>query len=228
MTERSDGRPPAKRKRPAGQSIGGVLFGFEQQVWRNQPPPHELVHHARPDEPVPAAGGGFLTLELPASAARRDDQNEGATTVPDLQPGTVGRRPLPAGFPDELPRPPVVAEPGDPFSSLRVIETIARMDRGRPIRVDDLVDRLNATHLDWLFTRQVVVDVLVALQANWMADYRNSSGIVLDDGDRGPIVTLEDSPRVDPWITGQARRQAQACREALDAFARRDSPYASG
>ena len=44
-----------KRKQPLGQSIGGVLFGFEQQVFRNQPPPHELVHHARPDDPVPAA-----------------------------------------------------------------------------------------------------------------------------------------------------------------------------
>ena len=148
--------------------------------------------------------------------------------MPDLQPDAVGRRPLPAGFPDELPRPPVVAEAGDPFGAIRVVEAVARMDRGRAVRVDDLVDRLNATHLDWLFTRQVVVDVLVALQANWMADYRNSSGIVLDDGERGPVVTLEDSPRVDPWITGQARRQALACREALDAFARRDSPYASG
>ncbi len=211
-----------------GQSIGGVLFGFEQQVWRNQPPPHELVHHARPDDKVPAGDGGFLTVELPLPMAQHTDANEGASNVPDLQPGTVGRRPLPAGFPDELPGPPVVAEPGDPFATLRVIDTVARMDRGRPIRVDDLVDRLNASHLDWLFTRQVVVDVLVSLQANWMADYRNSSGIVLADGARGPVVTLEDSPRVDPWITGQARRQAQACREALDAFARRDSPYASG
>jgi hypothetical protein len=42
-----------------------VLFGFEQQVWRNVPPPHELVHHARPDDPVPAGDGGFMTLEIP-------------------------------------------------------------------------------------------------------------------------------------------------------------------
>jgi hypothetical protein len=138
------------------------------------------------------------------------------------------RRPLPAGFPDELPRPPVVAESGDPFSTLRVIDAVARMERGVPVRLDDLVDRLNARHLDWLFTRSVVADALVALQANWMADYRNASGIVLDDGERGPAVTLEDSSRVDPWIVGQARRAALACREALDDFARRDSPFASG
>ena len=148
--------------------------------------------------------------------------------MPELDSGAVGRRPPPTGFPGELPRPPVVAESGDPFSSIRVIDAVVRMDRARAVRLDDLVDRLNATHLDWLFTREVVIDVLVALQANWMTDYRNSSGIVLDDGDRGPVVTLEDSPRVDPWLTQQARRQADACREALDAFARRDRPYASG
>ena len=54
-----------KKKQPLGQSIGGVLFGFEQQIFRNQPPPHELVHHARPDDPVPAGDGGFLTIDLP-------------------------------------------------------------------------------------------------------------------------------------------------------------------
>jgi hypothetical protein len=144
------------------------------------------------------------------------------------EPGAVARRPLPAGFPGELPRPPVIAEPGDPFAALRVIGAVASMERGHPVRLDDLVDRLNAAHLDWLFTRAVVVDVLVALQSNWMADYRNASGIVLDDGDRGAVVTLEDSSRVDPWIVGQAMREARACREALDEFARRDAPFAGG
>ena len=64
----------------------------------------------------------------------------------------------------------------------------------------------------------------MTLQANWMTDYRNSSGIVLEDGPSGPVVTLEDSSRVDPWIVGQAQREAAACREALAEFARRDRP----
>lgn len=38
-----------RRKESIGQTIGGVLFGFEQQVLRTTPPPQELVHHARPD-----------------------------------------------------------------------------------------------------------------------------------------------------------------------------------
>jgi effector-binding domain-containing protein len=62
-----------RRRQPLGQSIGGVLFGFEQQVWRNQPPPHELVHHARPDDPLPAGDGTFLAIAMPpeAGAGRR-------------------------------------------------------------------------------------------------------------------------------------------------------------
>jgi len=139
-----------------------------------------------------------------------------------VEPGVVGSRPAPAGLPDPHIAPPQVAEAGDPFSTLRVIDAVARMDRGRPIRLDDLVDRLNATWLDWLFTRPVVVDALIGLQANWMSDYRNASGIVLESGPYGDTVTLEDSSRVDPWIVGQAQRAAQACRAALDEFARRD------
>jgi hypothetical protein len=140
-------------------------------------------------------------------------------------PGTLGERTSPPGMPDPNLHPPTYAESGDPFSTLRVIDLIARMDRGRPVRIDDLVDRLNATYLDWLFTRGVVVDALVALQSNWMADYRNSSGIVLEEeGDWGATVTLEDSSRVDPWIVRQAQREAAACRERLDEFARRDRP----
>jgi len=48
----------ARRRRDSiGQTIGGVLFGFEQQVLRTQPPPQELVHHVRADATIPAGGG---------------------------------------------------------------------------------------------------------------------------------------------------------------------------
>ena len=54
-----------RKKQPLGQTIGGVLFGFEQQVLRTMPPGQELVHHARPDDPVPAGDGGFITIGMP-------------------------------------------------------------------------------------------------------------------------------------------------------------------
>ncbi len=137
-------------------------------------------------------------------------------------------RPAPTGFPGVLPAPPVIAESGDPFTSLRVIDAVARMERGVPVRFDDLVARLNAAHLDWLFTRSVVVSVLVTLQANWMTDYRNASGIVLSEGPGGATLTIEDSSRVDPWIVRQAMREEADCREALAEFARRDRVAGGG
>lgn len=118
--------------------------------------------------------------------------------------------------------PPVVAESGDPFAALRVVELVARVPRAEPVRLAAIVDRLNAMHVDWLFSERVVADALLQLQANWMADYRNVSGIVLDDGPEGATLTIENSTRVDPWIVRQALRLAGECRTALDEFSRRD------
>jgi hypothetical protein len=143
-------------------------------------------------------------------------------------PGAPVLRPAPAGLPGTDFTPPTVAETGDPFSLVRIVDYLARLERGRPIRIDDIVDGLNARHLDWLFTRQVLVGALTALQANWMADYRNGAGFELEEGQYGATVLLEDSSRVDPWIVGQAQRQAAACREALREFARRDRVTSDG
>ena len=145
-----------------------------------------------------------------------------------IAPGLGSLRPAPAGFPAADVRPPVFAESDDPFTTLRVLDLLARLERGRPIRIADVVDRLNATHLDWLFPPAVVADVAIRLQSNWLADYRNSSGIVLDDGIYGATIEIEDSSRVDPWIVRQAERQAAACRERLAAFSRLDRPSGEG
>ena len=113
-----------------------------------------------------------------------------------------------------------MAESGDPFAALRVVHLVARLPRGRPIRVRDVVDRLNADYLDWSFTRPVVVDALLQLQSNWLSDYRTRDGILVEEGSAGAEVTIEDSGRVDPWIVRQAQRLADECREVLRAFAR--------
>jgi hypothetical protein len=147
-------------------------------------------------------------------------------------PGTIALRDAPAGLPDARSldglRPPTIAESGDPFSTARVLHLVARLERGRPIRLDDLVAALNAKHLDWLFDRRVVADALLALQVNWMADYRNASGIVLEKGPYGPTVSIEESSRVDPWIVRQVEREIAACRRALDDFSRLDRVAGDG
>ncbi len=133
----------------------------------------------------------------------------------------------PPGLPDPNIAPPVVAEPGDAFAVLRVLELVARVERGRPVLLDDLVGSLNARYLDWLFDRAVIADALVALQANWMADFRNASGIVLDDGPYGPVLQLEATARVSGWLVGQAQRAAAECHRQLAEFSRRDEPTGS-
>lgn len=137
--------------------------------------------------------------------------------APDL-----AKRAAPPGMPAPDLAPPVVAESGDPFAALRVIDLVARLERGRPISLAAIVDRLNATYLDWLFSERVVADAIVQLGANWAADYRSTGGIVVEDGPLGTTVTIEESSRVDPWIVRQAQRQAAACREALMEFSRRE------
>ena len=127
-------------------------------------------------------------------------------------------------MPAELPSPPVIAESGDPFAALRVVDLVARLPRAQVLPLRSIVERLNAEHLGWHFDDRVVADALLQLQANWMADYRNVSGIRLDDGPGGATLAIEDSPRVDPWIVRQAERQLAACREALLDFSRRDRP----
>jgi hypothetical protein len=137
-------------------------------------------------------------------------------------------RPAPAGLPDVELHPPVVADAGDPFASARVLHLLARIERGRPIRVADLVDRLNAIYLDWRFSIAVVVDVALQLRANWIADYRSTTGIVVEDGDRGPTVTIEESARVDPWIVRQVVRALAACQDQLREFSLRDREAVDG
>jgi hypothetical protein len=150
------------------------------------------------------------------------------TDVRTATPGLGPLRPAPTGLPDPNIQPPTIAESGDPFTALRVIDLLARIERGVPVRLVDIADRLNVTYGDWLFPSEAVTDVVLQLRANWMADYRNSSGIVVDDGTYGPTVTIEDSSRVDPWIVRQAEREAAACREALAAFSRRDRVHGDG
>jgi hypothetical protein len=127
-------------------------------------------------------------------------------------------------MPAELPGPPVVAQSNDPFTTIRVIDLVARLPRGQGLPLAAVVDRLNAANLDWLFDRRVVADTLLQLQSNWMADYRNTSGIVLEEEGSVATVTIEDSTRVDPWIVRQAERTLAACQEALREFSIRNSP----
>ncbi len=91
-----------------------------------------------------------------------------------------------------------------------------------------MTDRLNATYVDWHFSGRVVSDALIAMVTDWMADYRNVAGILLDEGPYGASVTIEDSPRVDPWFILRAERLEAHCRAKLADFSRRDRVTGDG
>ena len=129
-------------------------------------------------------------------------------------------------LPDPNIRPPTVALSGDPFAALRISHLFARLPRGVPVRMRDVVDRLNVDYLDWSFSRLVVMSVAVQLQSNWVADFRTSTGFELADGERGEELVIEDSPRAGPWLVRQVERLAAQCREQLAAFARAESDLA--
>ena len=158
-------------------------------------------------------GSAFLCQ--PSWSAKPVTQPSGLSGLADL-------RSAPAGLPEPDLAPPIVAESGDPFSALRIVHLVAILPRGAAISLSVIVDRLNATYLDWLFSDRVVTDALLQLAANWAADYRSTGGLIVQEGPTGATLTIEDSSRVDPWIVRQAQRSAVECRELLLDFSRRN------
>jgi hypothetical protein len=77
-----------KRRRPAGETIGGMLVGFDYQVFRATRPTPELIESAKPIPPVPAAGGGTLEVKVPEMTASAD--TAGQARPGDGRPGDGG------------------------------------------------------------------------------------------------------------------------------------------
>ena len=58
-----------KKAASVGQSIGGMLVGFDQQIFRTTPPTNELVAKGDRLAPVAASGGGTMRIALPGDPA---------------------------------------------------------------------------------------------------------------------------------------------------------------
>jgi aldose 1-epimerase len=72
-----------KKGQSVGQSIGGIIVGFDQQIFRTTPPTNELVAKGDRLAPVAASGGGTMRVGLPGDDVGPED---GDTTMeqPDI------------------------------------------------------------------------------------------------------------------------------------------------
>jgi hypothetical protein len=142
---------------------------------------------------------------------------------------TVSNQPLlgaiPEGMPDPNVAPPQVARAGDPFASLRIVVGLSRVSRNVTHQLRDVVTALNAAYLDWSFDESVVLAELVQLQSNWSISFHGEDRIVIGESERGRTVLIVDSTKMSAFLVTQAQAQAQACDDALRAFARDEDNY---
>jgi hypothetical protein len=124
----------------------------------------------------------------------------------------------PDGMPDPALAPPQIARSGDPFAALRVVHFVSRLRRNETLQLRDVVNALNAAHLDWYFSEKVVLAELVQLQANWSISFHGDDRIVLDRNDRGHTLLITDSTKMSSFLVNEARRLAEACQEELRRF----------
>ena len=54
-----------KRRRPVGETIGGIIVGFDQQIFRTTPPVQELIVKGQPVRGLSGEGGGDLEVVFP-------------------------------------------------------------------------------------------------------------------------------------------------------------------
>ncbi|MEP6638337.1 MAG: aldose 1-epimerase [Chloroflexota bacterium] len=72
-----------KKVESVGQSIGGMLVGFDQQIFRTTPPVNELIAKADRLAPVAAAGGGTIRVGLPGDPAAAGPARATPVDLPD-------------------------------------------------------------------------------------------------------------------------------------------------
>ena len=70
----SNDKSRKKKGRPIGETLGGMIVGFDQQIFRTLPPAHELVQKGAPVRGMTGENGGDLEVVFPDDAAPAEDQ----------------------------------------------------------------------------------------------------------------------------------------------------------
>jgi hypothetical protein len=55
-----------KKRRPVGETIGGIIVGFDQQIFRTTPPVQELIVKGQPVRGLSGEDGSDLQVVFPA------------------------------------------------------------------------------------------------------------------------------------------------------------------
>ena len=55
-----------RKGRPVGETIGGIIVGFDQQIFRTMPPVQELIVKGKPVRGISGEGGSQLEVVFPA------------------------------------------------------------------------------------------------------------------------------------------------------------------
>ena len=74
-------QPRKKRGGLSGETLGGMLAGFDQQIMRTLPPPHELVQKGAPVRGLTGEDGGTITIDLPDHLGSDDGPRPAPPTI---------------------------------------------------------------------------------------------------------------------------------------------------
>ena len=95
-----------RKRRPVGETIGGIIVGFDQQIFRTTPPVQELIAKGRPVRGLSGEDGSEFVVVFP------DDDGPSEPPEPTQADGGTGAAGAaePSGhLPRSRPRP---AKPG--------------------------------------------------------------------------------------------------------------------
>ena len=76
-----------KKRRPVGETIGGIIVGFDQQIFRTTPPVQELIVKAKPVRGLSGQDGSDLQVVFPGDDARPTAEPSSADKKPAEQDG---------------------------------------------------------------------------------------------------------------------------------------------
>ena len=83
-----------KKRRPVGETIGGIIVGFDQQIFWTTTPVQELIVKAKPVRGLSGQDGGDLQVVFPGEDAPPEPELASAEERPgdEDDPGRPRRR----------------------------------------------------------------------------------------------------------------------------------------